>query len=661
MNVEGAAEKSRWSGAEEAEVDGVACKTEENDTPSAVCKEEDLAKVAVNQHPMPDVVKSAALCKEEDLAEVAVDAVCKEEDLAKVAVDQHPIPDVVMSAYPNDIDNPDDIGISALQGESIVRDFICKEEDLAEVTIVQQQMNEKKAAQRERTKRSRVRNGFKRQVDGNFKPVERQIVSSDVGRMKPGMTISRRDLRMTTVMQCSEMKEIVGYGSSGKKGKRFQGAIVRHSANGFDGVEEGLFTVDVRCFAKHGLHEGAKYAIAHRHTEFGNGCALISWEDKPNRLYLTPESCITDCLEVEQTKRQMLGPDRFQPGASDVPQNPVWTKPASLRSAVDYYEYFRSASFQSLDKPYEIYKMILKGNQHWTQQQQENIYRERRFQTKVYLLKNMMQQHVEQNVSYMIKFDDKGNMIKLNDQAVIRVMNKLSKDFSGVGGTLSDAVKKEIEKKMKEYNGEIWFEEKEEEVNEKKMIDGAIDGFFSTKITPAPKRPLRRVGSTPYIPHLKLSLTLDVLRGHLKGTLVRDVDAGQCTAGNYLGLIERKVQAKSIQDRETADKVKRQKHNKLCKLEGCGKPVWYGSRSGHCYEHADPSTKKCTKCQLKARQFAGGLCAGCRAPTPSAGKLEKIYCPSCGCRESPRKNWNCSICVGKGVVRRKGKIWDFKA
>ena len=220
MNVGSAAEKSPWSGAEEAEVDVVARKTEEIDTPSAVCKEEDLA--AVDQHPMPDVVKSSALCKEEDLAEVAVDAVCKEEDLAKVAVDQHPIPDVVMSAYPNDIDNPDDMDISALQGESIARDFICKEEDLAEVTIAQQQMNEKKAAQRERTKRSRVRNGFKRQVDGNFKEVERQIVSSDVGRMKPGMTISRQDLRTTTVMQCFEMKEIVGYGSSGKRGNVFK-------------------------------------------------------------------------------------------------------------------------------------------------------------------------------------------------------------------------------------------------------------------------------------------------------------------------------------------------------------------------------------------------------------------------------------------------------
>ena len=44
--------KARLSGTEEAGVDLVACKTEEIDTPSAVCKEEDLAEVTVDQQPM---------------------------------------------------------------------------------------------------------------------------------------------------------------------------------------------------------------------------------------------------------------------------------------------------------------------------------------------------------------------------------------------------------------------------------------------------------------------------------------------------------------------------------------------------------------------------------------------------------------------------------
>ena len=42
---------AHFSGAEEAGVDFVACKTQEIDTPSAVCKEEDLAEVAVDQQP----------------------------------------------------------------------------------------------------------------------------------------------------------------------------------------------------------------------------------------------------------------------------------------------------------------------------------------------------------------------------------------------------------------------------------------------------------------------------------------------------------------------------------------------------------------------------------------------------------------------------------
>ena len=63
----------------------------------------------------------------------------------------------------------------------------------------------------------------------------------------------------------------------------------------------------------------------------------------------------------------------------------------------------------------------------------------------------------------------------------------------------------------------------------------------------------------------------------------------------YLDLIGEKVQAKSIQDRETWDKDKRKKYKKLCKSEGCGRHAWTGSRSGHCYKHADPSTKMCSK------------------------------------------------------------------
>ena len=125
----------------------------------------------------------------------------------------------------------------------------------------------------------------------------------------------------------------------------------------------------------------------------------------------------------------------------------------------------------------------------------------------------------------------------------------------------------------------------------------------------------------------------------------------------YLDLIGEKVQAKSIQDRETWDKDKRKKYKKLCKSEGCGRHAWTGSRSGHCYKHADPSTKMCSKCKLKTRQFAGGLCASCKPP--SSGKREKVWCPDCGVREPARWGSRCEVCISRGSIGGRKKAAGY--
>ena len=228
---------------------------------------------------------------------------------------------------------------------------------------------EKKAVQNERTKRCRVKKRFAGQIDSDFEPVERKIVVGGFEHLKPMDKINDRDLRTTEVTQRSEMKQIKGYGSSGIGGDHFRGAIVSHHDGSFDGVQEGLFVVKESCYAKHGLHKGAKFSLAVRHTGFVNGFAFISWDDKPRQFYWAPESCIQDASAVEFTKRRTAVPDRFQPGTSDVARKPVATTTTVTKPMEECYEYFRSETFRKLDRSYAVKSMPLKGRQHWTQQQ----------------------------------------------------------------------------------------------------------------------------------------------------------------------------------------------------------------------------------------------------------------------------------------------------
>ena len=183
------------------------------------------------------------------------------------------------------------------------------------------------------------------------------------------------------------------------------------------------------------------------------------------------------------------------------------------------------------------------------------------------------------------------------------------------------------------------------------MIQQAIASFSKNVETPDPKMSLPETRPPPQIPHLHLSLTLDVLRGEVKGFLEGKLDKklgfhkDEEPVGKYLKYFEQEVHAVSIHKRETADKVKRQKYKKPCKWEGCGKYAWSGSGSdGHCYGHTDPSKKLCKECKHKTRQKAGGLCVSCDQRSGPRNR-EPIIC-SCGLRWSVRHGSRCSICIG---------------
>ena len=271
------------------------------------------------------------------------------------------------------------------------------------------------------------------------------------------------------------------------------------------------------------------------------------------------------------------------------------------------------------------------------------IVRERIFETKVHILKEKMLSQVQEQISIGLN----GGASPGGEDLITYLKREKA---------LPNCIRREIGEHMQGYKEEIWFKENKgamqnyDTEGEREMIHQAIASFIKTMKAPDPKRPLREI-TLPLIPHLDLSLALDVLRDEVEGILGVAVDKllgvhqDKDPVGKYLRYFGQQVQAVSIQDRETADKVKRQKYKKPCKWEGCGKHAWSGSGSdGHCYEHADPSKKLCKYCKRKTRQFAGGLCAGCSQQSVPR-KRERVLC-SCGLRESVKQDSRCSICIG---------------
>ena len=195
------------------------------------------------------------------------------------------------------------------------------------------------------------------------------------------------------------------------------------------------------------------------------------------------------------------------------------------------------------------------------------------------------------------------------------------------------------------------------EEEEKKLISEALKAWKANTKTPDPNRPIQT--TPPENPNIVLSLTYDAIRGNIAGSLGKKVDAElgvskDKKAEKYMNLMVSKVVEVSIQDRAASEKAKQKAKKSLCKSEGCGKWAWNESRSGHCYEHADPSTKLCRNCKVKTRKYAGGLCVSCKPP--SSGKREKVWCPDCGVREPARRVSRCIVCIGSSFGGRKKAV-----
>ena len=422
---------------------------------------------------------------------------------------------------------------------------------------------------------------------------------------------------------------------------RFCGAIVaeehgRHTR--YIGVPEGRFMRHDPCWAKHGSHKTAKWLLAFRKTGVVDNMVIIAWESKPNEWALVHESRTLDFPSVQQNSRPTAGPKRFEPGASDMLRK---TTPVLSKDARSYYEFYRSDDFKSNEKHYTVRQLRLLGNQCWREIKIE----ERNHETKVHKLKNM---HAEEIMIRFYTIRSFGSWTPLSEE--IRQDIGQSPPPRDPGHKNEDE-KKKYEEEMREY-----------EEYEKKLISDAVKAYEAMAKTPNPHRPIKTRPLSDE--QLELSLIHDIIRGNIKGSLGKTVDAqlglSKDTSGTkYMHLMVRNVGEMTIQNRESKDKATRKAKRKLCKSEGCGKFSWNGG-GGFCYVHTELSKRLCCQCKTRTKKYAGGLCGPCKVSKDRTIKDESgaSFCPGCRVRETVRPGSRCKKCIGvnlSGSMRKKAK------
>ena len=504
------------------------------------------------------------------------------------------------------------------------------------------EINEKqKACARKRVRKWRMDKRFRSQIDEDFLPVEREIFVGSIGGMSTDETIAKKDLEIIKVTQHSEMKQIIGWGAPGKGRPRFKGAIVaQNDAHGtrYIGVPEGRFMRHDPCFAQHGNHESAQFVHAYRKTGVVDNMVIIAWESKPSEWAVVHESRTLDFSLLQQKSRHTAWPKRFEPGASDMLRK---TTPVLSKDARSYYEFCQSDDFKSNEKYYTVRKLMLLGDQCWREIKME----ERNHETKVHKLKNM---HAEEIVIRFYTIRSFGSWTPLSEE--IRQDIGQSPPPRDPGHKNEDE-KKKYEEEMREY-----------EEYEKKLISDAAKANEAMAKTPNPHRPIKTRPLSDE--QLELSLIHDIIRGNIKGSLGKTVDAqlglSKDTSGTkYMHLMVRNVGEMTIQNRESKDKATRKAKRKLCKSEGCGKFSWNGG-GGFCYVHTELSKRLCCQCKTRTKKYAGGLCGPCKVSKDRTIKDESgaSFCPGCRVRETVRPGSRCKKCIGvnlSGSMRKKAK------
>jgi len=192
--------------------------------------------------------------------------------------------------------------------------------------------------------------------------------------------------------------------------------------------------------------------------------------------------------------------------------------------------------------------------------------------------------------------------------------------------------------------------EEERELNRvlRVLQDACADRLAGKPVPPIRRTRTRGTPRAPKNPTLDLSLTFDMIRGKIPGTVDRQVDISLGLVGvrdepnKYIHAIIRHSREREICQRLIEQKAKMK--NKVvpqCKFEGCDKPVdshFYKDRL--CYLHGDKEKLKCKMCKERVACKAGKLCRRCFT---NANDNKAV--------SGDQKGW-CSVCSTREIVYR---------
>ena len=160
------------------------------------------------------------------------------------------------------------------------------------------------------------------------------------------------------------------------------------------------------CYAKHGLHDSAKWLLATRKTWVVDKMVIIAWKSKPSEWALVHESRILNFSLVQQNSRPTAWSNRFEPGASDMVRKAT---PVLSKGARFYYDFYQSDDLKSDKGNYTVPQLIMLGDQHWTKDKVE----EKNLEIKVHKLKMVFHEDFER------REEDKANRAAIFHETII--------------------------------------------------------------------------------------------------------------------------------------------------------------------------------------------------------------------------------------------------
>ena len=451
---------------------------------------------------------------------------------------------------------------------------------------------------REKVARCRHRKRYEDQIKeikkqcGAFRPVVTFIWSGD--KIKGGWK---------EVTQLTHMANVSNNPGSGRSPQPFHGAIVKNGGM-YNAVPSSHFKVCMTCVAKTGQHSTAisdsairLTGVCHRISANSTGYTLIQWCSTGVQVWLPANN-------VDDTKRSRVGSNpRFKPPDATTDILESHQKPRSLfpgaRKREKWYAYFKPES--NLNETQWANNVI----SHST-------------------ITNAAERATETDE------EEVRNASELRTEAVM-VMNCKTWCSLDFAKTLP------YHQNNKIYNIDT-------------LIRMANARWKSDQAMLMLGNPWMAISQpeTPPDPHtVELSLTYDIIRGNILGTLGAAVDKSlmvvhDTTITNtmtYVHLISDIVQQRTLANHKMAKNRKGKGWDVVCSVKDCNSRVhamfW---KDKFCYKHGPKEHLMCRSCEKRHASRASGLCRAC---TP---KFEG-FCYVCKVQKATSARRRCASCV----------------